>query len=408
MNGGAEGLGLFLSGDSIITRPWSHVQNPSFLELVAEIRAADVSITNLETVIHEFKGYAQANSGGAYLASPPEVARELRWAGFDVVAHANNHAFDYGSTGVLETLEHVERAGLLLAGSGKDLQEARAPRYCHTSNGTLGLVAMASDFVPYGKASYSRHDMPGRPGINPLTVTGGKRAILVPEPMRERLRFLTKFGLSVRRGDHYGLILGFQVDPRDLKANLAAIAEAASKSDIVVASIHAHRQGAWLTKFAHQAIEHGANIVFMHGPHKVGPIELYRGCPIFYSMGDFVFEIRYVTRFPAEAYEAVGLPHDAPTHDYAKARAYKLERPQSYKGIAASVAFATNRKRVACVRVLPIDLQFTAENENRGRPQLASPQLGREIITKLAIISRPLGTRIIYDEMRNCGELILE
>ena len=59
----------------------------------------------------------------------PEIAGELKWAGFDMLSHANNHAFDYGSTAVLETLSMPEKAGLVIAGSGKDLQAARAPRY---------------------------------------------------------------------------------------------------------------------------------------------------------------------------------------------------------------------------------------------------------------------------------------
>ena len=55
---------LLLAGDALITRPWSHVREADFLGLIDEIRAADVAIVNLETVIHEFKGHAQADSGG--------------------------------------------------------------------------------------------------------------------------------------------------------------------------------------------------------------------------------------------------------------------------------------------------------------------------------------------------------
>src|SRR5574342_978127 len=104
-----NGFSLFLAGDSMIVEPWSGVEAPAFLRLVEEIRSADAAITNLETVIHEFKGYPQANSGGIHMASPPLIASELVWAGFDMVSHANNHAFDYGSIGVLETLDHVRK-----------------------------------------------------------------------------------------------------------------------------------------------------------------------------------------------------------------------------------------------------------------------------------------------------------
>ena len=101
-------ISLLLAGDALLTRPWSHVRDADFLGLIEEIRGADVAIANLETVIHEFKGHAQADSGGTYMASPPQIAAELKWAGFDMLAHANNHAFDYGESGILETLEHAD------------------------------------------------------------------------------------------------------------------------------------------------------------------------------------------------------------------------------------------------------------------------------------------------------------
>lgn len=173
-------LSLFLAGDALLMRPWSHVTDPSFLQLVGEIRSADVSIANLETVIHEFEGYAQHDCGGTYTTLPPEIAQELRWAGFDMLAHANNHTFDYGSSAVLETIEHVERAGLVIGGSGPDLQEARSPRYVDCDGGRVGLVSMAATFSSYGRASRSRPDMRGRPGLNPLTLNGRTGAVVVP------------------------------------------------------------------------------------------------------------------------------------------------------------------------------------------------------------------------------------
>ena len=75
---------LFLAGDAMITEPWSHVRDPGFDRLLAEMRTADASLVNLETVIHEFNGHAQADSGGTYLSSPPAIAGELKWAGVDL------------------------------------------------------------------------------------------------------------------------------------------------------------------------------------------------------------------------------------------------------------------------------------------------------------------------------------
>jgi poly-gamma-glutamate capsule biosynthesis protein CapA/YwtB (metallophosphatase superfamily) len=180
-------VSVLLAGDTLITRPWSRVRDASFLGLIDAIRAADVAIANLETVIHDFKGHAQADAGGVYMASPPVIAAELKWAGFDMLAHANNHAFDYGASGVLDTIRHVESEGLIIAGSGTDLHDARAPRYFHCNGSTVALVAMASDFVRYGKASYSRPDVPGRPGINPLAISR-RKIRMTPLRAGDRLR----------------------------------------------------------------------------------------------------------------------------------------------------------------------------------------------------------------------------
>ncbi|MGA7545465.1 MAG: CapA family protein [Methyloceanibacter sp.] len=394
-------IALFLAGDTIITRSWSHVNDEAFLGLIDEIRAADVAITNLETVIHEFKGYAQAVGGGTYLASPPQVAADLKWAGFEMVAHANNHTFDYGTSGVLETLEHVERAGLILAGSGEDLQHARAPKYCRCNGGTVALVAMASDFVPFGKASPSRPDQRGRPGLNPLTVIR-ERALFAPKSIAKWLRTVGRLigqkpKIGARGFRFVSSPRNWRVDNADLHANLGTISEAASNADVVVVSLHAHGQGRWLANFAHLAIEHGAHVIFVHGPHSILGIELYRGRPIFYSMGDFVFEVEHIVRFPAEEYERLGLVPDAPLSALKSAKFAdgKIRKRKTFEGFTTSVTLTDGC--VTGIRLLPTDLQIDAHDAARGRPQLASSETGRRIIETVAQRSRKYGTRIGYD-----------
>jgi poly-gamma-glutamate synthesis protein (capsule biosynthesis protein) len=227
--------------------------------------------------------------------------------------------------------------------------------------------------------------------------------------MRERLRPLTRLGLKFRESDHYGLITGFSVNPNDLRANLDAIAAAASAADVVVASIHAHRQGPWLTEIAHQAIERGASIVFIHGPHRVQALELFKDRPVFYSMGDFVFEANQIARLPAEAYEERGLPPDAPLEELSKShfqgRFVKLNRREVYEGFAAAIDFAG--RRIARIRLIPVDLQLNGATEDRGRPRLAAPALGREIVERVGKASKPYGTRIAWREESGCGEVAL-
>ena len=405
---------LLLAGDAMITRPWSHVRDADFLGLIEEIRGADVAIANLETVIHEFKGHPQANSGGMYMASPPQIAAELKWAGFDMLAHANNHAFDYGASGILETLEHAEREGLIIAGSGPDLQCARAPRYFQCDGGRVALVAMAADFVSYGKASASRSDLHGRPGVNPLSLESERSLTLRPFHAAgtawEYCRRIARAPAWRTRPELEIVVSwGRKISAADRKANLESISEAAANADIVVASIHAHRRGKWLAQFAHQAIDRGANVIFVTGPHEVRGVELYRGRPIFYSMGDFAFELEYILRLPAEIYELVGLPADASIEEFRfriGPLAELLRVRPAFEGFVSRITVADGN--LARIQFLPIDLQFDGGPDRRGRPKLASAELGERIVAAVAAKSKKLGAQIRYDRRSNSGEVVLE
>ena len=381
---------VFLAGDAMITRPWSNVADPRFLDLVAEIRGADVAILNLETVIHQFEHPAQAESGGTWAASPPSIAAELKWAGIDMVAHANNHTSDYGPGGVLETLRHATDAGLVLSGSGADLQSARAAGYFEEGGFRVAHLAMASTFIPYGKASRSRPDLAGRPGLNPLA-----------------LRQDNASGLAARLRNRLGGRRGREKRTRPVKAdgeaNLATIREAAANADVVIVSVHAHRQGPWLADFAHRAIDAGAGAVLAHGPHDVQGIELRKGKPIFYGLGDFVYEPHAIARFPQEAYDKLGLPEDATADELrVKIGERKLAtKRETFEGAAAILRYGATR--LERIELLPIDLQFDAAPETRGRPQLADGELGRRIVGRIAERSAPLGTKVAYDAVRNRG-----
>ena len=71
-------------------------------------------------------------NGGTYMRADPSIAKELVWAGFDMVARANNHTGDYGVEGARLTTRHVAAAGLVQAGFGESLREAREARFLDT------------------------------------------------------------------------------------------------------------------------------------------------------------------------------------------------------------------------------------------------------------------------------------
>ena len=167
----SQSLSLALAGDSIITRPISVFTEPAFTRLIEMIRGADAAFTNLEMLFHDYEPYAMNESGGTYMRAEPALVKELVWAGFDMVSRANNHAGDYGALGMNLTTKYVAAAGLVQAGVGQSLSEAREAKFLETPKGRIALISVASTFPDHSRAGKTRGDMPARPGLNPLRFT---------------------------------------------------------------------------------------------------------------------------------------------------------------------------------------------------------------------------------------------
>ena len=112
-----------------------------------------------------------AVSGGTWMRADPIMAKELVWAGFDLVARANNHTGDYGVLGMDLTTKHVEDAGLVHAGVGHSLAEAREAKFLETAKARVALISVSSSFARHMSAGRSRDNVPPRPGLNPLEYT---------------------------------------------------------------------------------------------------------------------------------------------------------------------------------------------------------------------------------------------
>ncbi|MFC1476837.1 CapA family protein [candidate division KSB1 bacterium] len=425
-SGAADEISVFIAGDAIITQDWSHFEEPEFLQLIDEIRVADVSIVNLEMLINDFQGYPQKASGGTWMSCKKEIADELVWAGFDMVGHANNHTFDFGSVGALETWKHVQNAGMVIAGSGKDLQTARAPGYFKSPQGTVALISNSSTYTDYGTAGRRRPDMQGRPGLNPLELRTETTATITQATAEKIQRLAEQEGIprvSVSRGrlnfmgqrftigenNEYSTSRG--LNPDDAEANLASIREAENNADIVVLSVHAHSQGEWLVEFCHQAVDAGADIIFGHGPHRILGIEIYKGKPIFYSLGDFVFQNEQVDHLPSEYYEQYGLGDDAKPEDAHNIRynngttGFPATRT-AWEGIAATIDFKDGA--VTDIRLFPVDMGFGKPVPIRGRPKYADSELGKYIIEYTMEQSLRYNTEIEYVASDNIGRVVIK
>jgi poly-gamma-glutamate capsule biosynthesis protein CapA/YwtB (metallophosphatase superfamily) len=304
----ASSVSMALTGDSIITRPLSAQTDPAFLTLIELIRAQDSAFTNLEINLHDYEMYPMVESGGLHLRAAPAMAKELVWAGFRLASFANNHTMDWGIEGMRLTRKYASDAGLVLAGTGESLPEARAAQFLETAKGRIALIAVASTFMTESRAGESRGDIPSRPGLSPLrfatenvVTQAGLSALRTVAtdlgqtlPQANRVTFLGEsFVLGERPGRQT------TPHPQDLEQIAAAVRRGRGLSDLTIVSIHAHEGGAtqdvpaqFLSTFARAMIDEGADAFVGHGPHVLRGVEIYKGKPIFYSLGDFLFEKR--------------------------------------------------------------------------------------------------------------------
>src|SRR5947208_16146079 len=96
-------------------------------ELVAVAREADLFVLNLECCISG-RGERRREPGKPfYFRAPPAATRLLQRLGVDCVSLANNHALDYGVEALLDTLAHLDAAGIAHVAAGADRAATRAP-----------------------------------------------------------------------------------------------------------------------------------------------------------------------------------------------------------------------------------------------------------------------------------------
>ena len=421
-----ESFTMALTGDSIINRSLSVYDEPQYLEMIEVLRGADVAVTNLETVLHNFEPYPMAESGGTWMRSDPKMANELAWAGIDMVARANNHTGDYGTLGLELTTKYVEQAGLVDAGVGMSLAEAREARFLETSKARVALISLSSSFANHMRAGRSRDDVPARPGLNPLRL---KTTYVLPENSYENIRTaadslgqFTDLDGQPRGTDEekpwqmnvLGRNFAVGEAPRvlrepnkdDVAEIMAVINNASRLADFTIVTIHSHQNGGrrelpddFLPVFARAAIEAGADVFFGHGPHILQGIEIYQGKPILYSLGNFIFQNETLLRLPSDNYERYDLGERSHVADFNDAR-YENDStgfPALQENWEAIIAVPTfENRQLTELALYPIDLGFGKTRQVRGRPILADDDLGQKIMADLARLSEPFGTEFKY------------
>jgi poly-gamma-glutamate synthesis protein (capsule biosynthesis protein) len=417
---------LALAGDTLMTRKFSAHQEPRFQQVVDLIRSVDAAFTNFEMLLHDYEPYPMNESGGTWMRGDPEIAKDIAWAGFDMVSRANNHAGDYGVEGMRLTTKYLAAAGIVQAGVGEDLDEAREAKFFESPSGRIAIISAASTFPDHSRAGRARASVRGRPGLNPLRYT---TTYQVPSDRLESLRTLAReLGLETSpaarelRFLHARFVPGpapaIRTEPfaQDVEEIAAVVRNASRLADKVLVTIHAHEgitgdrsvPAQFLVSFAHAMIDAGADVFAAHGPHVVRGIEVYKGKPVLYSLGDFVFENDLVFRLPSDAYEQMNLGPLAGVADFDDARSdgdrrsYPADR-ETWESFVATVRW--RGKALEDVSLHPISLGFGRPRVERGRPLVADAGLAAKIVTDVAERSKTFGTRITFEN--GLGHVVL-
>lgn len=223
-------------GDLIRARGPGHVWE----EIGDRLRNADLAVVNLECAI--------ARSGRPLakeftFRGDPESLPAMAEAGVDIVSLGNNHAADFGRGALVETLRHLDDAGIARVGAGRDTAEAYRPVVVEREERSVAFVG-ATRVLPHDFAA--GEDSPG-----------------VASAYDER-RLLDAVRTARRLADHVIVLVHWG-------AELAA-----QPNGVQVA-------------LGRALVDAGADAVIGHHPHVLQPVHRYRGKVIAYSLGNFVF-----------------------------------------------------------------------------------------------------------------------
>jgi len=208
-----------------------------FKKIESFLKEKDIVWANLETPISD-----SPRTYGFFI-SDPRYANAMKDAGITLVCLANNHIFDAGEVGFLDTIEHLEQMGIPYTGAGNNFEHARLGRLIKLNGKKIGFLS----YTQYCNTNYASIAAEYS-GILPLD----------PEIIVEDINIVKKSADYVLVSLHWGIINQHSIHRKQIE-------------------------------IAHLLIDAGADIIVGHSPHIPHGIEIYRGKPILYSLGNFIF-----------------------------------------------------------------------------------------------------------------------
>lgn len=202
-------------------------------------------------------------------ATDPVRLEAMKNAGFNVGTCAGNHSFDQGYYGIVDTLNKLHELGIASAGEGENLEEALAP------------AVIEKNGLKFACFSYT--------AVGPKTV--------MATPAKAGAAFLyvaTAYDNDINEPGALPTHIYTSTNPAQLEDMKARFKKAKDDGAFVIASYHMGRMHSleiqqYQKEIAYAAIDAGAEMVIAHHPHTTLGIEFYKGKPIFYSIGHFIF-----------------------------------------------------------------------------------------------------------------------
>lgn len=423
----AKKISFSAAGDALMVKMLP--RNYHGLAHIADfIGKGDARLVNLETILSNFDCFPSAYSGGTWVNARPEILNELLRFGFNMFGCANNHSMDYSYDGLISTMHELGKSGVAYAGIGLGLEQASAPAQLLTESGRVMMISICSTFSDAARAGSGAGALPPRPGLNPLRVN--TVYTVTPEHMRvlREIAEVTKINGERDNAVRAGFALpdvegrfnfsGIQFQegkieckmttchPLDLSRTKADIAQALNHTDYVVVMAHSHQiKGEYYHEpdyffetFCRACIDAGACAVIGGGTHQLKPIEIYKGKPIFYSLGNFVFQNNSVEFLPPDFMEKYGLPPDSTTEEGLNARSKNntvgLHMDISnYRSVLPY--FEMEGGCLKRLSLLPIELGFNLSVDLKGLPYVAGNEEAKNIFEQLRQISEPYNTKML-------------
>jgi poly-gamma-glutamate capsule biosynthesis protein CapA/YwtB (metallophosphatase superfamily) len=358
-------------GDLIFNEKISDRPEPDRRNLLRILTEADIAYGNLEFSINE---HPELQKPFYNFRVGREFAWEVAATGINLVSLANNHALDFGTAGLEDCMKALEQSGITFAGAGRTLAQAHTPARKKVQGQKTRLALLS--YMRYWTDRYRCADPAGPclATINPaviLVAKDGGKVEAVEGPIEDDVKAMEDDVVLARRHNDVVLV---SLHVHDLSHSRAyGIQDTTPKNDEIT---------------FRRAVDAGADLVLGSGPHVLRGIEIYKGRPIFYSLGDFIYQYRTPKKIP------VDLVHQRDSEIERPPNVSVWDRRDSREVMeSVLVRLTLNGEKLRRIELIPVTIDD--EGPLYGVPRLAGTKRGQEILERLQRLSAPYGTRIV-------------